>query len=140
MVATDIAARGIDVDRISHVINYDIPDTADAYIHRIGRTGRAEREGDAFTMITPDDDAMVRTIERAVNQRIPRQTIAGFDYNMPPPVLTSQQTRGHRPERPAARQPQRQAAHSPQPARHGPRQQPAARPGNRPQRRDRDSA
>ena len=56
MVATDIAARGIDVDRISHVINYDIPDTADAYIHRIGRTGRAEREGDAFTMITPEDD------------------------------------------------------------------------------------
>ena len=88
MVATDIAARGIDVDRISHVINYDIPDTADAYIHRIGRTGRAEREGDAFTMITPEDDIMVRTIERAVGQRITRQTIAGFDYNAPAPAFT----------------------------------------------------
>ena len=88
MVATDIAARGIDVDRISHVINYDIPDTADAYIHRIGRTGRAEREGDAFTLITPEDDVMVRTIERAVGQRIARQTIAGFDYNAPAPAFT----------------------------------------------------
>ena len=90
MVATDIAARGIDVASISHVINYDIPDTADAYIHRIGRTGRAEREGDAFTLITPDDDATVRTIERAVGQRIPRQTIDGFDYAAPPPVQTAQ--------------------------------------------------
>ena len=98
MVATDIAARGIDVDRISHVINYDIPDTADAYIHRIGRTGRAEREGDAFTMITPEDDIMVRTIERAVGQRITRQTIAGFDYNAPAPAFTpSPPQRGRQP-------------------------------------------
>ena len=85
MVATDIAARGIDVERISHVINYDIPDTADAYIHRIGRTGRAEREGDAFTMVTPEDDAIVRTIERVVGRPIPRHTIAGFDYSVAAP-------------------------------------------------------
>ena len=77
------------MNRISHVINCDIPYTANAYIHRIGRTGRAEREGDAFTMITPEDDIMVRTIERAVGQRITRQTIAGFDYNAPPPALPS---------------------------------------------------
>jgi ATP-dependent RNA helicase RhlE len=99
MVATDIAARGIDVERISHVINYDIPDTADAYIHRIGRTGRAEREGDAFTIITPDDDAMVRTIERTVGQRIPRHTIAGFNYDAPPALPQQRQK-----ERQVARQ------------------------------------
>ncbi|HEY0071265.1 MAG TPA: DEAD/DEAH box helicase, partial [Chloroflexia bacterium] len=63
MVATDIAARGIDVTRISHVINYDIPGTADAYTHRIGRTGRAAKTGDAFTLVSDEDAAMVRTIE-----------------------------------------------------------------------------
>jgi ATP-dependent RNA helicase RhlE len=136
MVATDIAARGIDVDRISHVINYDIPDTADAYIHRIGRTGRAEREGDAFTMITPEDDAMVRTIERAVGQRIVRQTIAGFDYHAPAPVFTPQPPRGRQPIQQTARQPQRPVAHGAMPARHSARPQPASRPP----RRDRGSA
>jgi ATP-dependent RNA helicase RhlE len=80
MVATDIAARGLDVERVSHVINYDMPDTADAYIHRIGRTGRAERTGDAFTLMTPDDDAMVRTLEKIMGQRLRRETLAGFDY------------------------------------------------------------
>jgi len=64
LVATDIAARGIDVSQVSHVINFDIPDTADAYIHRIGRTGRAARSGEAFTLVTAEDQAMVHTIER----------------------------------------------------------------------------
>jgi ATP-dependent RNA helicase RhlE len=140
MVATDIAARGIDVDRISHVINYDIPDTADAYIHRIGRTGRAEREGDAFTMITSEDDVMVRTIERAVGQRIPRQTIAGFDYDAPAPAFSPQPPRGRQPSQQPARQPQRQVTHGAQPARHGARPQPSGQPGNRSPRRDRGSA
>lgn len=85
LVATDIAARGIDVQTISHVINYDIPDTTDAYIHRIGRTGRAERSGDALTLITPDDDATVRAIERALGQSIPRKKVDDFDYAAPPP-------------------------------------------------------
>jgi ATP-dependent RNA helicase RhlE len=85
MVATDIAARGLDVDSISHVINFDIPDTADAYIHRIGRTGRAERTGDAFTLVTPDDDEMVRELEKIMQQRLPREVINGFDYQAPPP-------------------------------------------------------
>lgn len=85
MVATDIAARGLDVESISHVINYDMPDTADAYIHRIGRTGRAQRTGDAFTLSTSDDDVMVRTLEKIMGQRIPRQTLAGFDYAAAPP-------------------------------------------------------
>ena len=64
LVATDIAARGIDVSRVSHVINYDIPDTPEAYTHRIGRTGRAERSGEAFTFVTPEDEGAVRAIER----------------------------------------------------------------------------
>src|SRR6266498_475204 len=131
MVATDIAARGIDVASISHVINYDIPDTADAYIHRIGRTGRAEREGDAFTMITPEDDVMVRALDRAVGQRIPRLTIEGFNYTAAPPPPTSQPQFGRSP---------RQGQHTAQPARHGPRQHPTERPNDRWPRRDRGSA
>ena len=82
MVATDIAARGLDIDRISHVINFDMPDTADAYIHRIGRTGRAKRTGEAFTLITPDDHAMVQKIEKVMKQKLPQQTLADFDYDV----------------------------------------------------------
>src|SRR5829696_3632087 len=118
MVATDIAARGIDVDRISHVINYDIPDTADAYIHRIGRTGRAEREGDAFTLITPEDDVMVRAIERAVGQSVPRHRIAGFDYDATPPPAMSQPQGGWQPAGQSGRGQQRQPGRGQQPARH----------------------
>ena len=89
MVATDIAARGLDVETVSHVINYDIPDTVDAYIHRIGRTGRAQREGDAFTLISPEDNEMVRDIERAMKKKITRETLADFDYNAAAPERTS---------------------------------------------------
>ncbi|NOY69357.1 MAG: DEAD/DEAH box helicase [Deltaproteobacteria bacterium] len=85
LVATDIAARGIDVSKVSHVINYDIPDTSDAYIHRIGRTGRAERSGDAFTLVTNADKAMVRSIDRAVGFSIERRSLADFDYTVPAP-------------------------------------------------------
>lgn len=86
LVATDIAARGIDVSQISHVINYDMPDTPDAYTHRIGRTGRAAKTGDAFTFITHDDDDMVRSIERVLGEKVERRTIEGFDYKKPAPV------------------------------------------------------
>lgn len=78
LVATDIAARGIDVQQISHVINYDVPDTSDAYIHRIGRTGRAERNGAAFTLMTPDDSAQVAAIERALGAPLERRHLADF--------------------------------------------------------------
>src|SRR5205814_3842427 len=77
LVATDIAARGIDVTRISHVINYDMPDTTDAYTHRIGRTGRATRTGEAFTLVTSEDAAMVRTIERGLGTPLERRTLPG---------------------------------------------------------------
>jgi ATP-dependent RNA helicase RhlE len=80
LVATDLAARGLDVSQISHVVNYDMPDTADAYTHRIGRTGRAARTGDAFTLVSPEDGDMVRTIERALSSRLERRTLPGFDY------------------------------------------------------------
>jgi len=82
LVATDIAARGIDVSRVSHVINFDIPDTAEAYIHRIGRTGRASRNGDAFTMVDQNDRVMVQSIERALGTQFERRSLIGFDYGV----------------------------------------------------------
>jgi len=84
LVATDIAARGIDVSRISHVINYDMPDTTDAYTHRIGRTGRAEKTGDAFSLVTHEDEAMVRSIENVLGTRLERRRLNSFDYHKPP--------------------------------------------------------
>ncbi|MDP8236420.1 MAG: DEAD/DEAH box helicase [Candidatus Erginobacter occultus] len=85
MVATDIAARGLDVENISHVINFDIPATADDYIHRIGRTGRAEKSGDAFTLTTPEDEDMIKKLEKIIGDKIPREKLEDFDYNSPKP-------------------------------------------------------
>jgi ATP-dependent RNA helicase RhlE len=85
MVATDIAARGIDVSRVSHVINYDMPTTAEAYTHRIGRTGRATRTGEALSFVTGEDDVMVRQIERLIGTRIERRKLDGFDYTVAAP-------------------------------------------------------
>ncbi|HEX9861536.1 MAG TPA: DEAD/DEAH box helicase, partial [Nitrospirota bacterium] len=86
LVATDIAARGIDVSRISHVINYDMPDTAEAYTHRIGRTGRAAKTGDAFTLVTPEDAAMVHAITRLLGSRPESRKLPGFEYSVPAPA------------------------------------------------------
>ncbi len=80
LVATDIASRGIDIPEISHVINYDMPNTVDAYIHRIGRTGRAENLGEAITLSIPEDASMITRIERILKSQIERKTIADFDY------------------------------------------------------------
>jgi ATP-dependent RNA helicase RhlE len=93
MVATDIAARGIDVEQISHVINYDVPHHPEDYVHRIGRTGRAQTVGDAFTIMTGEDVQEVAAIERFIGQKIPRVKLDGFNYeytrlldpNPPPP-------------------------------------------------------
>jgi len=79
LVATDIAARGIDVARVSHVINYDMPDTTDAYIHRIGRTGRAAYSGEAFTLFTNEDQHMVRAIDRVLGGKVERRLLKGLD-------------------------------------------------------------
>jgi ATP-dependent RNA helicase RhlE len=81
LVATDIAARGIDVAGVSHVINYDMPDTVDAYTHRIGRTGRAELTGEAFTFTEHDDEPMVRAIEKVLGAQVERRRLDGFDYH-----------------------------------------------------------
>ena len=80
LVATDVAARGIDVSEISHVINFDIPDTVDAYTHRIGRTGRAHRSGEAFTLAGRADEQMIRDIEKLLGTRIERRRLPDFDY------------------------------------------------------------
>ncbi|MFZ5880234.1 MAG: DEAD/DEAH box helicase [Chloroflexota bacterium] len=101
MVATDIAARGLDVESISHVINFDMPDTADAYIHRIGRTGRAQKTGDAFTLVTPEDNDMIRSLERIMGKPLPRETLEGFDYAVPaPPRSAPSMHDRHKPTRP----------------------------------------
>src|SRR5450631_1322303 len=80
MVATDIAARGLDIAGVSHVINYDVPQHPEDYVHRIGRTGRAQKVGDAFTLVTAEELDAVRAIERFVGQKIPRLKIEGFNY------------------------------------------------------------
>ena len=103
MVATDIAARGLDIESISHVINFDMPDTADAYIHRIGRTGRAKRTGDAFTLVTPDDADMIRKLERIMKEPLERITLEDYDYSKPAPARSvhSHGRGAPRPPRPA---------------------------------------
>lgn len=142
LVATDIAARGIDVSSISHVINYDIPDTTDAYTHRIGRTGRAAKTGDAFTFITREDEETVRGIERTMGERIPRRTIEGFDYQKPalerdrefarPPREPQRRNNGRKPAPAASAAPGRKAPASGSGKPHQPQ---ASRPAHKTDRR-----
>ena len=84
LVATDIAARGIDVEALGHVVNFDVPPAPEDYIHRVGRTGRAEMSGEAFTFFCPDEEVDIKSIERAINKRLPRVTLEGFDYKARP--------------------------------------------------------
>jgi ATP-dependent RNA helicase RhlE len=84
LVATDIAARGIDIDELSHVVNFDVPTVADDYIHRAGRTARAGAVGEAVTFVAPDEMGDLKAIERAIGQPLPRLTLAGFDYTSRP--------------------------------------------------------
>jgi ATP-dependent RNA helicase RhlE len=80
LVATDVAARGIDIEALPHVVNFDVPTEPDAYIHRVGRTARAEREGDAWTFVSREEEGDLKAIERAVGKPIPRRKLDGFDY------------------------------------------------------------
>jgi len=80
LVATDIAARGIDVEALGHVVNFDVPVAPDDYIHRVGRTARAEQTGEAFTFVAPEEEGDLRAIERAINHRLPRVIVPDFDY------------------------------------------------------------
>ncbi len=84
LVATDIAARGIDVAALGHVVNFDVPAVPEDYIHRVGRTGRMEETGDAFTFVSPDEEGDLRSIERAIGRRLPRVTVPDFDYSARP--------------------------------------------------------
>ena len=100
LVATDIAARGIDVAALGHVINFDVPAAPDDYIHRVGRTARAELTGSAFTLVAPEDEESIRAIERAVNRRLPRVTVPDFDYRAASPRVERHE---RQPARPAQR-------------------------------------
>ncbi len=80
LVATDIAARGIDVEALGHVVNFDVPMAPDDYIHRVGRTGRAEMTGEAFTLVSPQEEGELRDIEKVLGRRLPRVTVPDFDY------------------------------------------------------------
>jgi ATP-dependent RNA helicase RhlE len=85
LVATNIAARGLDVEGISHVVNYDVPEHPEDYVHRVGRTARAEADGDAITLVTPDDEGLIHRIEYLLDRKIERKTLPGFDYDVPTP-------------------------------------------------------
>jgi ATP-dependent RNA helicase RhlE len=84
LVATDIAARGIDVTALGHVVNFDVPAVPEDYIHRVGRTARAELTGSAFTFVAPEEETDLRAIEKAINSRLPRITVPDFDYHARP--------------------------------------------------------
>ena len=84
LIATDIASRGLDIRNVQHVINYDVPQHSEDYVHRIGRTGRAMNEGDAYTLFSPDQMDKVQAIEKLIGQEIPRRIIEDFNYQIPP--------------------------------------------------------
>jgi ATP-dependent RNA helicase RhlE len=84
LVATDIAARGIDIDALSHVVNFDVPGSPEDYVHRVGRTARADATGDAFLFVAPEEESDLRGIEKAIGKRLPRITLPGFDYSKRP--------------------------------------------------------
>ena len=139
LVATDIAARGIDVDGISHVVNYDFPMHAEDYVHRIGRTGRAQAVGDAISFVTGEDHGSLRSLEKFIGRGIVRKRAEGFDYNAKPQVAPAK-TNAMAPQRhgqqPRQQHPQRSAQHpSRPPQQQGGRSQSPSRPpqqGNRP--------
>ncbi|MBX7121000.1 MAG: DEAD/DEAH box helicase [Opitutaceae bacterium] len=132
MVATDIAARGIDVAGVSHVINYDVPENPEDYVHRIGRTGRAMAVGDAFTLATPENSGDVRDIERFIGQKIPQLTLDSFVYlgGKSPAIDTSRPNR-HAP-RPQQRHGNRHSTRRSDSSPRAPRSEPAHHPRGKP--------
>ena len=100
LIATDVAARGIDVEGITHVVNYDVPTVPTDYVHRVGRTARMEAEGEAITFVTHEDEGDLRAIERTLGKTIPRVTLPDFDYNAPPPPKIRGHDGGRHPREP----------------------------------------
>jgi ATP-dependent RNA helicase RhlE len=132
MVATNIAARGLDVNHITHVISTDVPDVPEDYVHRIGRTGRAGAEGDAFILVAPEEERSLAQIERQVGQRLPRVTLPDFDYRAQPTQKSPGMTK------PAAATTPQQQRHPPKkgPPRHNGTGQPVGKkPAQKPWRR-----
>ena len=127
LVATDVASRGIDVSDVSHVINFDMPNTVDAYIHRIGRTGRMEQTGEAFTFTLPEDDLLVRKIEAVLGARIERRRLPDFDYGgFTPDIQVSMSRPNPTPTNGAQRHRYGQQAQQNDPRRQRPNGRPAA--------------
>jgi ATP-dependent RNA helicase RhlE len=136
LVATDIAARGIDVEALGHVVNFDVPKAAEDYIHRVGRTARAELTGDAFTLVSPEEEGELRGIERVVGKRLPRVTVPDFDYKAKPEArfevplaerIAAIRTKKAEDRARSKAKEARRAAHGTRPPDH----QPSARPGQR---------
>jgi ATP-dependent RNA helicase RhlE len=114
LVATDIAARGVDVKDVSHVVNFDVPHEPEAYVHRVGRTARAQQRGDALTLVAPEEEADLARIEKLIGMSIPRARVPSFRYDAPRPAHLER-------PRPAARPPFRARRHRPRPpGRRGP--------------------
>ena len=133
LVATDIAARGIDIDQLPHVVNYDLPNVPHDYVHRIGRTGRAGADGEAISLVCVDEHVFLRDIERLIKRSIPRQVIPGFepDPNAIAQTVFTQRGRGQgQGQRPGAAQ-TRDRGTAPATGRHQPGQKPAQNPGQR---------
>ena len=123
LVATDIAARGIDIDQLPYVVNFDLPNVPEDYVHRIGRTGRAGATGEAVSLVCVDERDLLRDIERFIKREIPREVIAGFEPDpnaKPQPIQLRSQPGGRRNNAPRSNQPKK-AATAPRPAAGGPR-------------------
>jgi ATP-dependent RNA helicase RhlE len=116
LVATDIAARGIDVDGISHVVNYDFPMHSEDYVHRIGRTGRAHAVGDAISFVTPEDQGELRALERFIGRGIVRKKAEGFNYAAVVPHVAEDRPRHpqHRGQQRGPQRPQHSSSRPPQ--------------------------
>jgi ATP-dependent RNA helicase RhlE len=117
LVATDIAARGIDIEELPHVVNYDLPNVPEDYIHRIGRTGRAGSAGEAISLVCVDEHAFLRDIERLLKRPIPREVVAGFepDPNARPQPILQRQGRGRPADQSRQQHPRGHASHARQP-------------------------
>jgi ATP-dependent RNA helicase RhlE len=112
LVATNIAARGLDVEHITHVISFDVPDVPEDYVHRIGRTARAQAEGDAFVLVSPAEEKSLASIERHIGQRLPRITLPDFDYTPAAPPRSDRAGQRPRGQRPSGSRPKGSTASS----------------------------
>jgi ATP-dependent RNA helicase RhlE len=134
LVATDIAARGLDIDQLPHVVNFELPNVAEDYVHRIGRTGRAGNEGEAMSLVCVDEHKLLRDIERLLGRRLRSETLPGYEPDpsiRAEPIPNGRGNTGRRDQgrdgRPGQRRPSRRAEKTPEPS--GGRQAPRSRPG-----------